>query len=240
MDNKALYSLSYGLYLLTANENGKDNGCIINTAIQVANDPTRISIACIKGGLTCEMIKNTGVFNVSSISTNAKFDLFKHFGMNSGRDMDKFAEFTAVSRSENGLLYLTENATAYLSCKVSQTIDLGSHYMFIAELTDAKVISSEPSCTYAYYQCDIKPKPQPAVKKGYVCTVCGYVYEGDEIPDDYLCPLCQHGKEAFVPLGEKKQTKKWICIICGYEHEGDTPPDICPLCKQPADKFIEA
>jgi rubredoxin len=158
--------------------------------------------------------------------------------MNSGRDMDKFDGFTTVARSENGLLHLTEVAGAYLSCKVTQVVDLGSHFMFISELTDAEVLSSAPSCTYAYYQSDIKPKPKAPAKKGYVCSVCGYVYEGDEVPDDYLCPLCKHGKEVFVPLEEKK-SKKWVCTVCGYVHEGDTPPEICPLCKQPADKFKE-
>lgn len=238
MDPKALYSITYGLYLLTAREGERDNGCIINTAIQVANDPTRVSIACIKGNLTCEMVKNTGVFNISTINTDADFELFKRFGMQSGRDVDKFEGFSPVSRSENGLLYLTAASNAYLSGKVVDTYDLGSHLLFIAELTDAQVLASAPACTYAYYQSDIKPKPQTAKKKGYVCTVCGYVYEGDEIPDDYLCPLCKHGKEVFVPLEEKK-AKKWVCTVCGYTHEGDAPPEICPLCKQPADKFKE-
>ncbi len=198
MDNKALYKLTYGLFLLTANENGKDNGCIINTAIQVANDPTRISITVLKGNKTHDMIANTGIFNISSITTDAYFELFQHFGMQSGRDVDKFAGWVYIDRSANGLYYMTKAANMYMSAKVTQTVDLGSHTMFIAEVTDAKVLSQDESCTYAYYQSDIKPKPVAAKKNSWTCSVCGYVYEGDEIPDDFECPLCHHGKEDFV------------------------------------------
>ena len=199
MDEKAMYKLTYGLFLLTAKENGKDNGCIINTAIQVANNPTRISIAVLKGNHTHDMIMNTGIFNVSSITTEADFELFKRFGMQSGRDVDKFADFADINRSENGLLYLTKAANMYMSCKVTEHFDLGSHTLFIAELTDGVVLSDAPSCTYGFYQSDIKPKPQArTAKKSWTCTVCGYVYEGDEVPDDFECPLCHHGKEDFV------------------------------------------
>ena len=240
MNKKALYNISYGLYLLTAREGEKDNGCIINTTVQVANEPLRIAVSVIKKNYTCDMILRTGVFNVSAITDGAKFDLFRHFGMQSGRDVDKFADFSAVERSENGLYYLTSAANALFSCKVTQHLDLGSHILFIAEVVDAKVLSAEPSCTYGYYQSDIKPKPQsaPSVKKQWVCTICGYIYEGDQVPDDYLCPLCKHGKEFFVPVEEKK-TKKWVCTVCGYIHEGDAPPETCPLCKVPASKFVE-
>ena len=200
MNKKALYNISYGLYLLTAREDGKDNGCIINTAIQVANDPTRISIAVIKKNLTCEMILRTGQFNISALSTSAPFSLFRRFGMQSGRDADKFDGFDHVARSENGLYHLTASANSVFSAKVTQHLDLGSHILFIAEVTNARVLSAEPSCTYSYYQSDIKPKPQStsAAKKQWVCTICGYIYEGDQVPDDYLCPLCKHGKEYFV------------------------------------------
>ncbi|MBQ9701271.1 MAG: flavin reductase [Lachnospiraceae bacterium] len=198
MDNKALYKLTYGLFLLTANENVKDNGCIINTAIQVANDPTRISITVLKGNKTHDMIANTGIFNISSITTDAYFELFQHFGMQSGRDVDKFAGWVYIDRSANGLYYMTKAANMYMSAKVTQMVDLGSHTMFIAEVTDAKVLSQDESCTYAYYQSDIKPKPVAAKKNSWTCSVCGYVYEGDEIPDDFECPLCHHGKEDFV------------------------------------------
>lgn len=198
MDNKALYKLTYGLFLLTANENGKDNGCIINTAIQVANEPTRISITVLKGNKTHDMIANTGIFNISSITTEAYFELFQHFGMQSGRDVDKFAGWVYIARSANGLYYMTKAANMYMSAKVTQTVDLGSHTMFIAEVTDAEVLSQDESCTYAYYQSDIKPKPVAAKKSTWTCSVCGYVYEGDEMPDDFECPLCHHGKDDFV------------------------------------------
>lgn len=197
MNPKALFNITYGLYLLTARENGFDNGCIINTAVQVANDPVRISISVIKQNKTCEMIRNTGVFNLSAITTEADFALFQRFGMQSGRNVDKFDGFAGVERSGNGLLYLTGMSSAFLSTQVVQEIDLGTHALFIAEVTDGEVLSDGWGCTYAYYQADIKPKPQPVKKRSWVCGICGYVYEGDEMPDDFLCPLCNHGKEDF-------------------------------------------
>ena len=199
MNEKAFYNLTYGLFLLTAREGERDNGCIINTAVQVANDPARISISVIKQNLTCEMILRTGQFNISAITNKADFELFKRFGMQSGRDVDKFADFTWTDRSENGLLYLTGPSNAFFSAKVTEYFDLGSHILFVAEVTDAQVLSQDPSCTYGYYQSDIKPRPQQvsSEKKRWVCTICGYIYEGDEVPEDYLCPLCKHGKEYF-------------------------------------------
>lgn len=248
MNQKALWKLTYGLYLLTAQENGQDNGCIINTAVQVAENPVRVSISVIKGGRTHDMVLATGKFNLSALTVDAPFGLFQHFGMSSGRETDKFAGRGDVSRSANGLYYMTENTCAYLSCKVTASLDLGSHTLFIGEVTDGEVLSERPACTYAYYQSDIKRKPQPMKKKAWVCTVCGYVYEGDEVPEDFLCPLCKHGKEDFAPVdaepaaAEAKpessaKTTKWVCTVCGYIHEGDTPPETCPLCKMPAEKF---
>lgn len=198
MNNKALFNLTYGLYLLTAKEDGKDNGCIINTAIQVANNPTRISISVIKNNLTCEMIQRTGEFNISALTIETPFEWFQRFGMQSGRDVDKFSDFTSVNRSENGLYYLTENANAFLSAKIVDFMDLGSHILFIAEVTDGDVLSDAWSCTYAYYQNGIKPKPQVTEKKTWVCSICSYKYEGEEMPDDFICPWCNHGKEDFV------------------------------------------
>lgn len=199
MDNKALYKLTYGLFLLTTCEDGKDNGCIINTAIQVAGNPTRISIAVQKNNLTHDMILHTGICNVSSISKTAGFELFQRFGMQSGREVDKFAGFGAVSRSENGVLYLTEHSNMYISAKVAEHFDLGSHTLFIAELTDAVVLSEEESCSYAYYQDKIKVQPtEKSEQRSWTCSICGYVYEGEEVPDGYECPLCHHGKEYFV------------------------------------------
>lgn len=197
MNNKALYNITYGLYLLTAKEDDFHNGCIINTAIQVANNPTRISIASIKGNKTHDMIMNTGIFNISAITEQADFSLFQRFGMQSGRDVDKFNGFTHIALSENGLYYLSKNANMYLSAKVTGKMDLGSHTLFIGELTDGEVLSSDPSCTYGFYQSDIKPKPRQTQKKAWTCSICGYVYEGDSIPDDYLCPLCRHDKSYF-------------------------------------------
>lgn len=197
MDDKALFKLTYGLFLLTAKEGDKDNGCIINTVMQVAENPIRIAISIIKNNKTCDMISNTGIFNVSSITTKADFELFKRFGMQSGRDVDKFEGFQQVARSKNDVYYLTEASNMYMSAKVVESFDLGSHTMFIAELTEGEVLSEEPSCTYSYYQSDIKPKPVATQKRSWTCTVCGYVYEGDEVPDDFICPLCNHGKEDF-------------------------------------------
>lgn len=199
MNEKALYKIPYGLFLLTARENNKDNGCIINTAIQVANNPTQICIAVNKGNLTHDMIVHNRTFNVSTITASADFELFKHFGMQSGRTTDKFADYPNAARSENGLLYLTKNANMYLSAKVTMYLDLGSHTLFIGELTDAQVLSDKESCTYSYYQNSIKPRPVAATgKTTWTCSVCGYVYEGEELPEDYICPLCKHGKEDFV------------------------------------------
>lgn len=201
MDPKALFSITYGLYLLTAREDGQDNGCIINTAVQVASEPLRISISVIKKNKTHEMIRNTGVFNLSAITSEADFVLFQRFGMQSGRDVDKFAGYTAVERSANGLTYLTSMCSAYLSARVVQEIDLGSHTLFIAEVTDGEVLSDGWACTYAYYQADIKPKPVQTARRSWVCTICGYVYEGDEVPEDFLCPRCNHGREDFQLVG---------------------------------------
>mgnify|MGYP006051672577 CR=1 FL=1 len=199
MDNNALYKLTYGLFLLTARESGKDNGCIINTAMQVASNPTRISFAVQKTNLTHDMVLRSCICNISSISTTADFELLRRFGMQSGRDGDKFAEYTGVDSGENGVLYLTEHSNMYISAKVTEHFDLGSHTLFIAEITDAQVLSEEESCSYAYYQSDIKAKPVAKTeKRSWTCSVCGYVYEGDEIPDDFECPLCHHGKEDFV------------------------------------------
>ena len=198
MDQKAFYKLTYGLFLLTAREEGRDNGCIINTAIQAANDPPRLAFSVQKGNLTHDMIARTGVFAISSISTSATFDLFRRFGMQSGREVDKFEGFDDVERGANDLLYLTRGANMTMNGRVVDQMDLGSHTLFIGEVGDAVVLSDEPSCTYAYYQSDIKPKKQE--KKGWVCIVCGYVYEGDPLPADFICPWCKHGAEDFEPV----------------------------------------
>ena len=200
MDGKALNKLTYGLFLLTAQEAGKDNGCIINTAVQVAGEPTRISVSVINGNLTCEQIRRTGVFNVSALTAETPFSTFSRFGMQSGRTVDKFAGFSAAARSENGLYYLAD-ANMYLSARVVESLDLGSHTLFIAEVTDGRTLSDAPSCTYDFYRSSIRPKPDAAPqKKTWVCSVCGYVYEGDELPEGYICPTCKHDASAFEKL----------------------------------------
>ncbi len=201
MDKKAMYNLSYGLFVLTTQYWGKDNGCIINTAAQVTSEPNRISIAVNKGNLTHDMLLHSGVFNISILSQKACFDIFKHFGFQSGTDVDKFSGYTACKRSANGVYYITEGTNAYISAKVEQTIDLGTHTLFIAAVEDMEVLSKDPSATYAYYQSSIKPKPvQTAAPQGktvWRCTVCGYEYEGEELPADFVCPLCKHPASDF-------------------------------------------
>ena len=199
MNNAALFNLTYGLYLCTTKEGFKDNGCIINTAVQVANDPTRIMISVNKANYTCELISRTGLFNISAITTSANFELFQKYGMTSGRDVNKFENELHVKRSANGVYYLAKDANSYLSAAVISEYDLGSHMLFIAEVVDGEVLSDAEPCTYAYYHKNIKQKPQVAKseKKQWECNICGYVYEGDEVPDDFICPLCKHPKEDF-------------------------------------------
>lgn len=209
MNTKAMYKLSYGLFVCTAVRGDKMNGCITNTAIQVASDPNRISIAINKANYTHDMVKETGLCNVSVISQKASFDLFKHFGFQSGRDVDKFSKEllaplgdNVYSMAENGVPYITLGTNSYFSLKVEQTVDLGSHTLFICEPTAMVVLNEDPSCTYDFYQNNIKPKPQPVgtTVKGetiWRCTICGYEYVGEDLPDDFICPICKHGKEDF-------------------------------------------
>ena len=198
VEPNAMFKLSYGLFVLTAREANRDNGCIINTVTQLTDSPKRISIAVNKQNLTHDMILKTGVFNVSILSERAPFAIFKHYGFQSGRDTDKFAGVPALARAQNGIYYLPDSTNAFLSGKVTQTIDLGTHTLFIADVTEARVLSDAPSMTYAYYFENVKPKPAALEKKtGWVCKICGYVYEGEELPPDYICPLCKHGAEDF-------------------------------------------
>lgn len=199
MQKDALRQLSYGLFVLTTQEGGRDNGCIVNTVAQVADDPVQIIVAVNKQNLTHDMILQSGVFNVSILSEKASFDIFKHWGFQSGRQVDKLQEIE-YSRSQNGLVYLTEGCNGFLSAKVLETKDLGSHTLFVAEVIDGDKTSSDPSATYAYYHQNIKPKAQPQKKKGFICTICGYIYEGDTLPEDFICPLCKHPASDFKPL----------------------------------------
>lgn len=200
MNQKAMYNLTYGLFVLTACADGRDSGCIINTAGQVTSSPNRISITVNKDNYTHDLVMNSGKFNISILSEEADFEIFKHFGFQSGRDVDKFEGYQACSRSANGLYYITEGTNAYISATVEQSIDLGSHTMFIASVDDMDVLSSVPSASYAYYQSSIKPKPEQKAASGktvWRCTVCGYIYEGEEIPADFVCPLCKHPASDF-------------------------------------------
>ena len=202
MDKKAMYKLSYGLFVLTARDGEKDNGCIINTAIQAASEPNQLSICVNKANYTHDMIERTGKFTVSVLSEQADFELFKHFGFQSGRDVDKFTNFTGCARGADGLYYITEGTNAYISVTVDKTVDLGSHTMFIGEITDMAVLSDTPSTTYEYYQNHIKPKPQAVGKTDegqtvWCCRICGYEYVGEEIPDDFICPICKHPASDF-------------------------------------------
>ena len=210
MDTKAMYKLSYGLFVCTAVRGDKKNGCITNTAVQVASDPNRMSIAINKANYTHDMVKETGLCNISVLSTDASFDIFKHFGFQSGRDVDKFGSETLgkfdkaieYDIAENGIPYIKTGTNAYFSLKVEKEVDLGSHTLFICEPTFMTVLSDAPSCTYQYYQDNIKPKPQPVgtTPKGetiWKCLICGYEYVGEDMPDDFICPICKHGKDDF-------------------------------------------
>ena len=198
MNKEAMYKLSYGLFVLTAKEGKKDNGCIINTVMQVTNTPNRISIAVNKNNYTHDMILHTGVFNLSLLSEEAQFDVFKRFGFASGRDTDKFAGDDTSPRTANGLRYLSEAVCAVISGHVLQTVDCGTHTLFIADVTEAVTLSDVPCVTYQFYFDHIKPKPVVTEKKtGYICKICGYIYEGDTLPEDFICPLCKHGAADF-------------------------------------------
>ena len=201
MDTNVMFKIGYGLYVLTAAEGDKDNGCIINTVMQVTSDPLQIVIAVNKKNYTNEMIQRTKKFNVSILSESAKFELFEHFGFHSGRDTNKFADFRDTKRSPNGVLYITQNTNAFMSAYVKQEIDLGTHTLFIAQLVEAEVLSDAPAVTYTYYQNNIKPKPQKTEKKGWRCKICGFIYEGENLPPDYICPICKHGAVDFEKIG---------------------------------------
>lgn len=197
MDSNCMRALSYGLFVVTAREGEKDNGCITNTVQQLTTTPNVISLAVNKDNYTHGMIERTGVFNVSVISEKADFSLFKHFGFQSGATVDKAQGYNHFIRSENGLYYVTEGVNAFMSAKVINTVDLGTHTLFIAEVTDGATLDSAPSATYAYYHSNIKPKPQKPKKTVWRCKICGYEYEGEELPADYTCPLCKHPAEDF-------------------------------------------
>lgn len=200
MDNKAFFKIGYGLYLLSSSDGQRDNACVINTLLQVTSNPCLVTIAVNKQNLTHDMIVKNGKFNVSLLTESAPFEIFKQFGYQSGRTTDKLAGRT-LKRSPNGLVYFEDHVNAWLSGKVISSTDLPTHTLFLAEVTDAEVLSDEESVTYSYYQRKIKPMPaETSVKKGYRCKICGYIYEGETLPDDYVCPICKHGAADFEKL----------------------------------------
>lgn len=209
IDNQAMNKLTYGLFVLTTKDGNKQNGCIVNTVSMITSNPRRITVYVNKSNYTEELLRKTGVFNVSVLDESAPFSVFQRFGFSSGRDTDKFAG-TSCSVTENGLYYLPEHANAVLSAKVIDALDYGTHTLFVAEVTEAKVLSDAKSMTYEYYFASVKPKPQAAKTDGkepeakaekklrrFVCKICGYVYEGESLPADFVCPLCKHGAEDF-------------------------------------------
>lgn len=200
MNLKAMFKLSYGLYILTAKDNDKDNGCIINTVTQVTSEPNRIVIAVNKKNYTHDMILKTKKFNVSVLTERSKFETYQHWGFQTGKTTDK-CENIEFQRSENGVIYLTNECNAFLSAEVISTTDLGTHTLFLADVVAAEVFSEEESVTYFYYQKHIKAQPKKEEKKkGFICTVCGYIYEGDTLPEDFICPWCKHPASDFIPL----------------------------------------
>ncbi len=198
-DLTALFNIGYGLYVVTSNDGKKDNGLIVNTVTQVTNTPNRIAVTINKENYSHHVIKQTGKMNINCLSTDAPFSVFESFGFRSGRTVDKFADCTPL-RSDNGLVFLPRYINSFMSLKVEQYVDLDTHGMFICSITESRVISQTETMTYTYYQNNVKPKPQTEGKKGYVCKICGYVYEGDELPDDFICPLCKHGAADFEPI----------------------------------------
>ncbi len=195
-DLSALFKIGYGLYVVTSNDGKRDNGLIVNTVTQVTNSPNRIAVAINKENYSHHVIRQTGVMNINCLSEDAPFSVFETFGFVSGRNADKFANCTPL-RADNGLVFLPRYINAFMSLRVEQYVDLGTHGLFICSITEARVISDAPSMTYAYYQEHVKPKPETEGKKGFVCKVCGYVYEGDTLPEDFICPLCKHGAADF-------------------------------------------
>lgn len=197
MDNNVMFKISYGLFVLTSADDDSQSGCIINTALQVTATPNRIAVTVNKSNFTHSLIETSGVFNVSVIDESAPFDFFRHFGFRSGKTVEKINSSGMAKYAPNYIAYIAKHTNAYISGKVVDTVDLGTHTMFIADVTDGEILSSLPSMTYDYYHQNVKPKPQPQETHGWKCKICGYVYNGDELPEDFVCPLCKHGASDF-------------------------------------------
>ena len=201
IDKTALFKIGYGLYVVTSNDGVRDNGLIVNTVMQLTESPMRISVTINKSNYSHDVIKASGKMNVNCLAESAPFKVFEHFGFKSGRDYDKFQD-CKPNRSENGLIYLPHYINAYFSLEVESYTDLGTHGMFICSVTEAVTVSGEESMTYSYYHKNVKPKPEKkeakSGKRRFVCTVCGFTVEAEELPEDYECPLCKHGRDAFI------------------------------------------
>jgi len=198
-DLKALFNIGYGLYVVTSHDGRKDNGLIVNTVTQVTDSPNRIAVTINKANYSHHVIRQTGKMNINCLTEDAPFSVFEKFGFVSGRNVDKF-EGEELLRSDNGLVFLSRHINAFMSLEVENYVDLDTHGMFICRVTEARVLSKEPTMTYSYYHANVKPKPQTEGKKGYVCKICGYVHEGDNLPEDFICPLCKHGAADFEPI----------------------------------------
>lgn len=195
-DIKALFNIGYGLYVVTSNDGSKDNGAIINAVMQITDNPNRLAVCINKKNYTHDVVKNSGKMNINILDESAPFSVFENFGFRSGRDCDKF-ENVDNFRTENGILALTDCINSFISLEVEQYVDVETHGMFICKVTDARTMYDTPTMTYSYYHKNVKPKPQTDVKKGYRCKICGYVYEGEPLPEDFVCPLCKHGAQDF-------------------------------------------
>ena len=244
-DLTALFKIGYGLYVVTSNDGKKDNGLIVNTVTQVTSAPSRIAVTINKENYSHHVIKQSGVMNVNCLTVEAPFATFERFGFVSGRNVNKFDGLEPL-RSENGLVVLPRYINSFMSLKVENYVDLDTHGMFICSITEARVLGDKETMTYAYYHTNVKPKPETEGKKGYVCKICGYIYEGDPLPEDFICPLCKHGASDFERIGgepkqEEKKLNKFVCSICGYEHvtEDENLPEgfTCPKCTVPASLF---
>ena len=245
MDNKALQKIGYGLYVLTTRDGGKDNGCIVNTFAQIAAEPLTFGVSVSKNNYSCELLQASQEFNITVLDESVRFETFKHFGFQSGKNLDKFAGME-LPRSSNGLYYIKKNANAYFSCRVQSMTDLGSHMFFVATVEDMQVLDKDAeTVTYSYYQRNIKPQPpvkNSAAKTVWRCSVCGYEHEAETWPEDFTCPLCKRPAEKFTKAVIAPAPKTiWRCSVCDYEYEGEELPAdyVCPLCKHGAADFIK-
>ena len=254
MDTSSLYTIGYGLYILSSNDGTKHCGCVINTVSQITDNPNRIMIAVNKQNHTHDAIMHSGKACITVLSKDVTFDFIKGFGFRSSRDCDKFDDI-AYDLTASGLPYITDYACAYICGKVTSAKDFDTHTMFIIEPDDGEILSGKEAVTYAFYHKFIKPTAPAQKKQGYVCSICGYIHEGDDLPADFICPICKHGAEVFERIGGsennktnstknsiiggKNTMKKYVCPVCGYVHEGTEAPEFCPVCKVSGAKFIE-